>query len=184
MSFILDSEVSTIFEVPVSKGRLVEFLSDTRNYELHMPGVESVSLVRVLGSGKLLYHWEIIIQMPMVDPIRLSMPTEYVRYDDPERGHVINYCTTDESVGNWMSCNLEFIEAGEDVTDVKMDLRIIIKRNSGEELHPLAPIIGQQIIESQMKLKMQSIASNFLQRSVEAIYGLDITHSAAEIAGL
>lgn len=182
MSFILDSEVSTVFEVPVSKGRLVEFLSDTRNYELYMPGVESVQLVRSLGTGKLLYHWELIIQIPLADPIRLSMPTEYVRYDHPDRGHVINYCTTDESVGNWMNCNLEFAEVGEETTDIKMDLRIVIRRESGDELHPLAPIVGRQIIESQMKLKMQSIAAGFLQKSVEAIYGIGMSHSAAEVA--
>ncbi|NTW50183.1 MAG: SRPBCC family protein [Chlorobiales bacterium] len=181
MSFILDSEVNTIFDVPVSKGRLVEFLSDPRSYELYMPGVESVRLVRTLGTGKLLYQWELVIQMPLVDPIRLSMSAEYVRYDDPERGHVINYCTTDESIGNRMNCNLEFVETGEETTDVRMDLRIVIHRASGEELHPLAPIIGQQIIQSQMKLKMQSIAANFLQKSVDAIYGVDLDHSPAEV---
>jgi hypothetical protein len=33
-----------------------------------------------------------------------------------------------------------------------------------------------------MKVKMQSIAAGFLQKSVEAIYGIGMSHSAAEVA--
>ncbi|ACF14829.1 hypothetical protein Ctha_2379 [Chloroherpeton thalassium ATCC 35110] len=180
MSFQLDADVRTIFEIPIGKERLVQFLSDPRNYELYMPAVESLNLVKQLNNGKLLYEWNLKIEMPLLQPIDLLIPTEFSRHDAPKAATVIIYESSDESANNRMLCRLELEETGEERTDITMDLQLVLQRGDLESINPIVALVGKAFLEEQMRIKMKDIAIGFLRYGVEAICDMDV--AAAQVA--
>jgi hypothetical protein len=55
-----------------------------------------------------------------------------------------------------------------------MNLSIELYRNSGTELHPLGILMGETFMSAQMKNKMQTIATEFLQNTVNALGRLEM----------
>jgi len=173
MNFQLNSEVRTIFEIPISKGRLVQFLSDSRNYELYMPAVESLNLVKKLQSGKLLYEWNLKIEMPLLQPIDLLIPTDFSMTDDPKSATLITYETSEKEANNRMFCQLELVETGTESTDITMDLQLLLRRGDLENVNPIVTLVGETFLEEQMRMKMKDIAIGFLRNGVDAICDMD-----------
>lgn len=169
-NFCIDAEVRTVYDVPIEKQPLMQFLSQPETFEKYMPSVSAVKLIGETVSGQPLYEWHYDVEMPFAPTLHLAIPTEFRK-----NGEVFVHHTPDENAHNWMACSLSFEAAppngtGEAHTLVRMNLHIKLRRQSGSELHPLGALMGQAFMCSQMKNRMQEIANTFVQRSVTALY--------------
>jgi hypothetical protein len=164
-TFRVGAAICAIYEVPVEKSRLMNFLANPKMFERYMPNVNAVRPKGASDGGRSLYEWEYEIAMPLAAPIKLYILTEY------ERAHnQFIHTAIANGQRNMMNCSLTF-EQGErsEQTFVTMNLEIILQRTSGAELHPLGMIMGEQFMSAQMKSKMQTIATEFLQNTVNAL---------------
>lgn len=169
-NFCIDAEVRTVYDVPIEKQPLMQFLSQPETFEKYMPSVSAVKLIGETVSGQPLYEWHYDVEMPFAPTLHLAIPTEFRK-----NGEVFVHHTPDEDALNWMACSLSFEAAppnstGEAHTLVRMNLHIKLRRQSGSELHPLGALMGQAFMCNQMKNRMQEIANTFVQRSVTALY--------------
>jgi hypothetical protein len=162
--FHVRAEIHTVYDVPISKERLIDFLSKPDTFEKYMPCVQSLQPVGTSETGKMLYEWQYEIQMPLAPPAVLNILTEYVR-----AGDTLLHTALQNGQRNTMFCSLSFEAQSDEQTFVTMKLMINLQRNSGSELHPLGIIMGEGFMSSQMQQKMQTIANEFLQNTVNAL---------------
>jgi len=73
-----------------------------------------------------------------------------------------------------MDCSLAFKYVEPERTFVTMNLSIELNRNSGTELHPLGVLMGEAFMSAQMKNKMQTIATEFVQNTGNALGRLEM----------
>ncbi|MCS7012402.1 MAG: hypothetical protein RMI34_00525 [Chloroherpetonaceae bacterium] len=169
-NFCIDAQVCTVYDVPIEKKPLMQFLSQPQTFEKYMPSVRAVKLIGKSQAGQPLYEWHYDVEMPLAPTLHITIPTEFCK-----NGEVFTHHTPDDEAHNWMACSLSFEsvpqnEGDEPHTLVKMNLHIKLRRHSGSELHPLGALMGQAFMCSQMKNRMQEIANTFVQRSVNALY--------------
>ncbi len=169
MDLNLISTVNTIYEIPLSKSQLNSFLSNPRNFESYMPGVEELKFVKTDENGVKHFLWNLKIDIPLLEPVDLMIPTEFLKQDLDSKGTLIRYMSKDDNDENQMVCNLELRELDNNTTEVEMYLKIVVKKVA-DQFYPLIAILGESLIQSQMKTKMNYITESFLQQGVSAIY--------------
>lgn len=169
MDLNIISTVNTIYEIPLGKAQLNSFLSNPRNFETYMPGVRELKYVKTDETGAKHYIWNLKIDIPLLDPVDLKIPTEFIREDKEGKATTIRYFSKDNTDENQMLCHLELSEIDSDNTEVNMYLKIVIKKVA-DQFYPLIAILGDSIIQAQMKTKMNHITESFLQQGVQAIY--------------
>ncbi|MBC8043932.1 MAG: SRPBCC family protein [Rhizobacter sp.] len=155
-AFEVKGVIDTVFEVPVSAQRLMAYLSNPNTFEKNMPGVKAVS---DKGDGR--YEWKFSIDIPFAPPLVLSILTRLVKQDNE-----ISFQTAD-SEGDTMACAMTLTETRNAKTEVRMKLSIKVRRKSGRDIHPLAPVMGERFVSEQMTQKMQSMANAFLKSSTK-----------------
>ncbi len=163
-TFQVGAQICTIYDVPIEKSRLMEFLANPKTFELYMPNVKAVRPIGESSDAKPLYEWKYEIPMPLAAPIQLNILTEYHQQDDTFYHHALR-----NGQRNLMECSLAFRYVSPEQTLVTMNLSIELYRNSGAELHPLGILMGEAFMSAQMKNKMQTIATEFLQNTVNAL---------------
>lgn len=169
-SFCIDAEVQTVYDVPIEKESLMQFLSQPKTFEAYMPSVRAVRLVGTSESGLPLYEWQYDVEMPLAPTLHVSIPTEFCK-----NGSVFMHHTPNQDARDWMMCELAFEHAEHSTpsdphTLVKMHLQIRLRRASGTDFHPLGAFMGQAFMCAQMKNRMQTIADAFVRKSVNALY--------------
>lgn len=165
----MGAQISTVYDVPIEKNRLMEFLANPKTFELYMPNVKAVRPVGESPNAKPLYEWEYEIPMPLAAPIHLNILTEYHQKGDTFYHHALR-----NGQRNLMECSLAFEYVAPEQTFVTMNLSIELHRNSGMELHPLGMLMGEAFMSAQMKNKMQAIATEFLQNTVNVLGRLEM----------
>jgi hypothetical protein len=169
-NFCINAEVYTVYDVPIEKESLMQFLSQPKTFEDYMPSVKAVRRIGTSKSGLPLYEWQYDVEMPLAPTLHVSIPTEFCK-----NGAVFTHHTPDEQAQDWMMCQLAFETAPHSTPDephtlVKMQLQIRLQRPSGTDFHPLSPLMGQAFMCTQMKNRMQSIANTFVHKSVNVLY--------------
>lgn len=168
-TFQVGAKISTVYDVPIEKKRLMEFLANPKTFEQYMPNVKAVRPIGESSDAKPLYEWEYEIPMPLAAPIQLNILTEYHQENDTFYHHALR-----NGQRNLMECSLTFEYVAPEQTLVTMNLSIELHRNSGTELHPLGMLMGETFMSAQMKNKMQTIATEFLQNTVNALGRLEM----------
>lgn len=163
-AFQVGAQICAAYDVPIEKSRLMEFLANPKTFEQYMPNVKAVRPVGESADGKPLYEWEYEIPMPLANPIKLNILTEY-----HQEGDTFYHYALRNGQRNLMECSLAFEYVAPEQTLVTMNLAIELRRNSGTELHPLGMLMGEAFMSAQMKNKMQTIATEFLQNAVNAL---------------
>ncbi|MCS6988560.1 MAG: hypothetical protein NZM06_03500 [Chloroherpetonaceae bacterium] len=163
-AFCVGGRIRAVYDVPVEKSRLMEFLANPKTFERYMPHVNAVRPHGESQDGRPLYEWEYEIPMPLAAPIKLRILTQYRK-----EGDTFYHSALRNGQPNMMDCSLAFEAIAPEQTFVTMDLTIELHRQSGAELHPLGALMGEAFMSAQMKSKMQSIATQFLQNAVGAL---------------
>lgn len=162
--FQVGAQICTVYDVPIEKKRLMEFLAKPETFERYMPSVRAVRAVGKSADARWLYEWEYEIAMPLAAPIQLNILTEYYQKHDTFYHYAVR-----NGQQNLMDCTLSFEYVAPEQTFVTMNLMIELHRNSGTELHPLGVLMGERFMSAQMKNRMQAIATEFLQNTVNAL---------------
>lgn len=158
-TFEIHADIHTVYDVPIAKARLMTHLFAPTVFERYMPGVKAVT-----DKGDDCYEWQYRIEMPFAEALELAILTKRGQGEN-----CVEFCAANAEAENQMRCSLGFKETDAARTDVELKLSIGVRRKSGSEIHPLAMLFGEGMMSYQMRLKMESIATDFLKNSIAAL---------------
>ncbi len=127
--------------------------------ERFMPGVAGIT-DRPDGSFRYLTARDI--------PFSGEMRTEFLLRCTIDAGGGVNYQTPDSTAANWMRFRFTFTPAGDGRTDVRMSLRVRLVRESGTEIHLLAPLLGEEFLSERMEGDITDMLATFAARLEDA----------------
>jgi carbon monoxide dehydrogenase subunit G len=164
--FHVAAAITGTYQVPIGKPALFAYLSDPKTFAVHMPNVLDIDRV---ADG--FYRWRFKIDLPLAEPVILVVHTAF---DCNADTHEIKVDTAPDEVQTYLMCHVSFDELApngeEPQTDVKLQLKITIKRNDCNEIHPLAYMVSEDVVTYEMQKMMAEIVDAFVYRSVTQLY--------------
>jgi hypothetical protein len=130
--------------------------------ERYMPGVAGIS-PRTDGSFNYLTVREI--------PFSGEMRTDFIVRCTVDAAGTVTYQSPDSAARNWMRFRFTFTPADDGMTEVRMSLRVRLVRESGTEIHLLAPMLGEEFLSERMESDITDMLGTFADRLEEASDG-------------
>ena len=127
--------------------------------ERYMPGVAAIA-AHPDGSFRYLTVREI--------PFSGEMRTEFHLRCTVDATGSVSYQSPDSTAPNWMRFRFTFTPAGEGMTEVRMNLRVRLVRESGTEIHILAPVLGEEFLSERMESDITDMLATFAGRLEDA----------------
>ena len=155
-AFVVDASASTSYTVNVAREKLRGYVDDIGLFARNMPGVVEA---RPVGDGTFLYRTEKDI------PLSGTMTTDFVIGRQVAGDSVTVYESVDRTDPNYMYCRVVIVPVGEELTSIRIDLALRLTRESGSDVHWLAPILGASFISDQMTKDLEEMLSEFVVRS-------------------
>jgi hypothetical protein len=140
--FTLDASGSGAITVAMAPDSARALFRQIRILEQYMPGVAGVS-ARADGA----FEYRTVREIPFSGEMRTDF---IVRCTVDGSGNVI-YQSPDSTAPNWMRFRFTFTPAADGMTDVQMTLRVRLTRESGTEIHLLAPVLGEEFLNERME---------------------------------
>jgi len=159
-AFIVDATAEGSFTLRVHPDTVRVRLADISLLSRNMPGVVEI---RHEGGNRYLYRTE--REIPFSGTARNAFSLERTSTHD---GTVL-YRTSDTQAHNWMSYRLSASPGGDGTTRVDLRLRVRLVRDSGTEIHLLAPVLGESFISEQMEKDLRSMLEEFSLRAVREL---------------
>jgi hypothetical protein len=159
-AFIVDAAAEVSFTVRAHPDSVRARLADIGLLARNMPGVVEI---RPVEGGEYLYRTE--REIPFSGTSRHDFRIARTAAQD---GAVL-YRTADPQAHNWMSYRLLPSSDGEGSTLVVVRLRVRLVRESGTEIHLLAPVLGESFISEQMEKDLRSVLEEFTVRAVREL---------------
>lgn len=128
--------------------------------ERYMPGVEGIT-AHPDGSFRYCTVREI--------PFSGEMRTEFHLRRTVDASGSVSYQSPDSTAANWMRFRFTFTPAGEGMTEVRMTLRVRLMRDSGTEIHILAPVLGEEFLSERMESDITDMLATFATRLEDAV---------------
>lgn len=161
-AFVVDASASASYTVNISRERLRGYADDIGLFARNMPGVVEA---RPVGDGTFLYRTEKDV------PLSGTMRTDFTICRLAAGDSVTVYESVDRNDPNYMYCRVLILPAGEEATSIRIDLALRLTRESGTEVHWLAPILGAAFISDQMTKDLEAMLGEFVVRSNEELHG-------------
>jgi hypothetical protein len=159
-AFIVDATAEVSFTLRAHPDTVRVRLAEISLLSRNMPGVVEI---RHVGGNRYLYRTE--REIPFSGTSRNAFGIERTSTHD---GTVL-YRTSDTQAQNWMSYRLSPSPGGGGTTRVDLRLRVRLVRDSGTEIHPLAPLLGESFISEQMEKDLRSMLEEFSGRAVREL---------------
>jgi carbon monoxide dehydrogenase subunit G len=153
--FIVKAAFSEQVEWRTSLGRAREFLSDLRNFVELMPGVE-----RITAEAGGVARWVIRAEAPVVGSIRQAFAVSQTA-NEPGR---IEWSPVAGEQKNFLRYSAALESLGE-LTRVRIDERVELRRSSARELHVLAGLAGEGRLSASLQKGVAEMMRTFLQRA-------------------
>ena len=160
-AFVVDAGTSTTYTLDIPREALRGYVDDIGLFVRNMPGVVEA---RPLGDGSFLYRTEKEL------PLAGTMQTDFLIGRRVEGDSVTVYESVNRADPNYMYCRVLILPAGEGVTSIRIDLALRLTRESGSDVHWLAPILGASFISDKMTKDLEAMLSEFVVRSTEELY--------------
>jgi len=159
--FTAEASASTSYEVNIPRDSLRLFVDDVGLFARHMPGVVSV---REIAPERYLY----VTSKDL--PLAGTMRTEFDIRKRVIGDSVFVYESTDTTASNYMFNRVVIRPTENARTSIEIDLRVRLQRESGGEVHWLAPILGQAFISKQMANDLNGMLAAFVESSNKELY--------------
>jgi hypothetical protein len=159
-AFIVDATAEVSFTLHARPDAVCARLAEIGLLSRNMPGVVEI---RPEGDDGYLYRTE--REIPFSGMSRNDFPITRV----PAHDGAVLYRTLDPQAQNWMSYRLNPSSGGEGRTRVDVRLRVRLVRDSGTEIHLLAPVLGESFISEQMEKDLRAMLEEFAGRAVREL---------------
>ena len=143
-------------ELKASIEQVRAFFSDWRNFADLMPNVE-----RITAEAGGVLRWLIRAEVPVIGSIRQVFTVAPSAADDPRR---IEWSPAAGERKNLLRYAATFEEHG-DVTRVRIEQRVELRRESPRELHLLAGLAGAGRLSAEVQKSISQMMRVFLQRA-------------------
>src|SRR5215510_2284706 len=147
-------------EVQTSIEKVREFFLDIKNFVDLMPGIASIHT-----DAKGIAHWKITADIPIVGTMMQKFAVELAE-DSEER---IEWFPVGQETQNFLRYSADFLEKAKNVTMVHFSQMVELRRKSARDLHMLAGIVGESIINKEMTEKNTEMIKTFISRAKERL---------------
>lgn len=153
--FHVRAAFSEQFEVGASAERARAFFGDLKNFVELIPGVE-----RITAEAGGVMRWLIRAEIPVIGAVRHAFPVER----SADAPGLIEWTPARGESKNFLRYTASFEERG-DVTRVRVEQRVELRRQSARELHPLAPLVGEGRLSAELQKRLGEMMRTFLERA-------------------
>lgn len=158
--FTIRANYSDTVEVRTSLEAVREFFCDIRNFIELMPGIESIHT-----DAKGVTYWKIRADVPLVGSFKEKFAVQLTENEE-ER---VEWSPVPGETKNLLRYAADFLEKGKDLTLVHFSQIIELRRNSARELHLLAGVAGESIINREMTKRVAEMIKIFVQKAKEKL---------------
>lgn len=152
--FTVSADVTNgaVFNVNIS--RASEYFKDISVYQRNFPGIISV---KKLGGKE--SEWVYEIDAPLASPVRMSFVlVETISSED------YTVFESKTKTPDYFKCSARMVSLGEEETRISITIKIKMVRESGGDVHFMAPILGEKFISKEMKKDLTKALSTFLAK--------------------
>jgi hypothetical protein len=160
-AFVVQAGGGTSYDVALSREALRTYVDDVGLFRRNMPGVVAVTPV---GPETYLYQTEKDL------PLAGTMKTDFVIQKRTVGDSLTIYESLDTLDANYMYCQVLIRPAGPDTTTIEIALRLKLTRESGGDVHWLAPLLGAGFISKEMSKDIASMLEEFVENSNKELY--------------
>ena len=159
--FTVDASAEMSYNVELNRESLKGYVDDIGLFKRHMPGVVSVEH---LGGDRYLYVTE--KELPLAGSMRTEFLIQKFVYGDS----VTVYRSADLEAHNYLYCRVRITPAGATNTIIAIALRVRLSREDASEVHWMAPILGAEFINDQMRKDLDDMLAVFIESSNAELY--------------
>lgn len=153
--FTVSAEVTNGAVFKADMVRISEYFRDIKVFQRNFPGIVSV---KDLGGKE--SEWVYEIDAPLASPVR--MPFILVEKVSSEDYIVFE---TKTKTPDFFKCTARMVSMGENETRLSITIKIKMVRESGSDVHFMAPILGEKFISKEMKKDLTKALATFLSKS-------------------
>jgi len=158
--FTVRAGYSDTIELQTSVDRAREFFADIKNFADLMPGIASIHT-----DAKGIAHWKITAEIPIVGTMMQKFAVELTE-DSEER---IEWFPVGQETQNFLRYSADFLEKAKNVTMVHFSQMVELRRKSARDLHMLAGVVGESLINKEMTEKITEMIKTFIARAKERL---------------
>ncbi len=153
-SFTVSASVSKSRTFNYNAKDVMSLIEDLTVFSRHFPNMISVTS---LGNEK--SEWVYEIDPPMASSFNVS----FILYKkSPDDEQVVFESSKNDD--NYFYCKAKFIPAGDERTVLSLYFKIRLTRESGSDIHFMAPLLGEKYISDKMKKDLSEDTDTFLNR--------------------
>ena len=153
--FTLDATGSGSVQLHASPDSVRAMLLRVQTLAQHMPGVTGI-VPRADGG----YDYRTAREIPFSGEMR----TEFIVRCAIDGAGNVSYRSPDSTAANWMQFRFTFMPGSDGTTTVHMTLRVRLVRESGTEIHLLAPVLGEEFLSERMENDITAMLETFGER--------------------
>jgi carbon monoxide dehydrogenase subunit G len=158
--FTIRANYSDTVEIRSELEAVRAFFTDIKNFVELMPGIESIHT-----DAKGITHWRIRADVPLIGSFKEKFAVELTENEEDR----IEWSPAAGETKNLLRYAADFLEKGKDLTLVSFSQIIELRRNSARELHLLAGVAGESIINREMSLQVGEMIKIFVRKAKEKL---------------
>jgi hypothetical protein len=157
--FTVSAEVTRSAVFKAEMKTVADYFRNVKVFEKNFPGVISV---QELGGGE--SKWVYEVDAPLSSPVRMPfILKEVVSTDD----YIV--FETKKSEPDYFRSSARIITLGENETRLSITIKIKMVRESGSDVHFMAPLLGEKFISKEMKKDITEALETFLSKCKKEI---------------
>jgi len=158
--FTVDAGAGIKYQIDIPYERVQSHADDIGLLARNMPGVVGIQR---LSENRFLYQTQ--RSVPLGKDLKLDFTIERRM----ENGVTI-YETADAKDPNYMRCAVRVVPLPRNRTGFDIRLRLRLSRESGSEVHWMAPIVGESFLSERMSEDLDDMLKEFRRRSSAELY--------------
>jgi len=157
--FTVSADVTSGTVLKVNITRATEYFKDIYVFQRNFPGIISVKKLGYKQS-----EWVYEIDAPLASPVRMPFILEETISSDDYMVFESKSKTPD-----YFRCSARMVSLGDEETRISITIKIKMVRESGGDVHFMAPILGEKFISKEMKKDLTKALSAFLSKCKKEI---------------
>lgn len=154
--FIVKSRFEEQIEIGNTLENVRDFFSDPKNFVTLMSGVESIKAM-----SDTLNRWIIRVDFPVIGTIKQEFLVEKTADSD----EFIEWMPAKTEKQNFLRFSADYLVKNANKTVVRLLQMVELRRERATQLHLLAAVAGEAIINQEMTKHISKMLNNFLQQA-------------------
>lgn len=142
---------SIVFNSKIDK--VSSYMKDLNIYKRNFPGIVSVNKLGGIES-----QWTYEVDAPLSSPMRMS----FILVEKSATDYDVVF-ESKNPIPDYFKCSASLKEIADNKTKMVISIKISMTRESGSDVHFLAPILGEKFISKEMKKQITENLGIFLE---------------------